>query len=207
MIKKQVWKPSALMGPLPATLVTAGNKEENNFFTVAWTGIVNTIPPITYISVRPERHSYGMILEEGAFCINLTTEDMAFAVDFAGVRSGKNLNKWQRLNLTPKFVEEITVPIIEESPLSLYCTVKEVIPLGSHHMILANVEKVIVTEDLLDDKGKLCLDQSNLLAYSHGEYFKVGEKLGTFGYSVRKKQTAPQKKNKTISKPANKTTK
>ncbi len=182
-----------MLAPLPPVMVSCGTVEKPNVLTVAWTGIINTIPPKTYISVRPERYSYPLIKESGEFVINLATTELCKAVDFCGVRSGRELNKFEQMGLTPMPTDELSAPMIDECPLSMECRVTEVIPLGSHDMFLADILAVHVDESLVDQNGKLHLDRSGLLAYAHGEYFSLGKKLGSFGYSVRKK---PKQKGK-----------
>lgn len=180
-------KAGTLLAPLPAVLVTCGTKEKANVLTIAWTGIINTIPPMTYISVRPERHSYSIIKETGEFVINLTTSAMAKETDFCGVRSGRDIDKISRCRLHLTAGETVGAPVIEESPLSLECRVTEIKELGSHHMFIAEITKVRLEERFMDSKGKINLQQAGLMAYSHGEYFSLGRKLGDFGFSVRKK--------------------
>lgn len=182
------WKGGALLAPLPAVLVSSGSIEKPNVMTVAWTGIINTIPAKTYISVRPERYSYEIIKENREFVINLTTKDLAFATDFCGVRSGKTVDKFNKMNLTPEKVSQISAPAIAESPVNLECKVTDIVKLGSHDMFLADIVAVNVNEELIDENGKLNLDKANLIAYSHGEYFELGNKIGKFGFSVQKKK-------------------
>lgn len=195
-MSKQAWKGSALLGPLPPTLVTCGSMERPNILTVAWTGVVNTIPPKTYISLRPERFSYELIRESGEFVINLPTRKLVRAVDFCGVRSGRDTDKFDQMGLHPEPASQLAVPMLAESPVSLECRVTNILPLGSHHMMLADILAVNVDEALLDATGKLCLDQCGLLAFAHGEYYALGERLGTFGYSVRKKKNKSAKGKK-----------
>lgn len=190
---KAVWKPGTLLAPLPAVLVSCGTMEKANVFTVAWTGIINTHPTMTYISVRPSRHSYSMIKESGEFVINLTTSAMVHSVDFCGVRSGKTVDKLGVCRLHKEPASQISAPLIAESPLSLECRVTEIKPLGTHDMFLAEVVAVDIDERYIDSKGKLNLQQAGLMSYAHGEYFATGRKLGEFGYSVRKK--SKNKKN------------
>lgn len=188
---KQVWKAGNMVYPLPAVMVSTADKEGNtNIFTVAWTGTVCTNPAMVYISVRPERYSYHMIEESGEFVINLTTEQLAHATDYCGVRSGRDVDKFAQMHLTPLPSQHISAPGIAESPVNLECKVTQVIPLGSHDMFLAEVLGVTVDEKYMDENGKFHLNDAGLVAYSHGEYFELGEKLGKFGYSVAKKQAA-----------------
>ncbi|MBC8558464.1 flavin reductase family protein [Fumia xinanensis] len=184
---KQVWKPGTMVSPVPPVMVSCGSLEKPNILTIAWTGIVNTIPAMTYISVRPQRFSYPLIKESREFVINLTTRALTWAADYCGVKSGADTDKFSVCKLTPAPASQVGAPLIKESPVNIECRVNQVIPLGSHDMFLAEIVAVNVDEVLVDQNGKLHLDQSGLVAYSHGEYFALGEKLGSFGYSVRKK--------------------
>lgn len=193
---KQIWKPGNMLYPLPAVMVSTADREGNtNILTIAWTGTVCTNPPMTYISVRPERHSYHMIKDSGEFVINLTTEDLMRAADFCGVRSGRDTDKWKECGLTEKPAVSLKyAPIIEESPVNIECRVEKTEELGSHHMFLAKVTAVRTDERYLDEKGKFDLNRAGLLAYSHGEYLSLGKKLGTFGCSVKKKASSKGRK-------------
>ena len=193
---KQTWKPGNMIYPLPAVMVSTADKKGNsNILTVAWTGTVCTNPPMAYISVRPERYSYHMIKESGEFVINLTTKKLIRATDYCGVRSGRNVDKWKECRLTKSSAKSLKyAPVIEEAPVNIECKVKSIQELGSHHMFLAEVTAVQVDETYMDEKGKFDLNRTGLIAYSHGEYLDLGTKLGTFGYSVRKKQTARKPK-------------
>lgn len=193
-MSKITLKPGTLLAPLPAVLVTCGTIEKANALTIAWTGIINTIPPMTYISVRPERHSYPIIKETGEFVINLTTSAMAKETDFCGVRSGRDMNKIEKCRLTLTEGKTVSAPVIEQSPLSLECKVREIKELGSHHMFIAEITGIQAEERYMDSKGKLNLQQAGLMAYSHGEYFALGRKLGDFGFSVRKKSKLSSKR-------------
>lgn len=186
---KQIWKPGNMVYPLPAAMVSVGAKDgTTNIITIAWTGTVCTNPAMLYISVRPERYSYNMIKETGEFVLNLTTEALAKATDYCGVRSGRDVDKWKETGLTAGKANALSyAPIIEESPVNIECKVSEVKELGSHHMFLAEVVSVQVSEEYMDEKGKFCLNDTRLMAYSHGEYLTLGNKIGTFGYSVKKK--------------------
>ena len=190
-MSKQSWKPGTLIYPLPAVLVTTGaTPEEYNMLTIAWTGTICTDPPMCYISVRKERHSYDIIRRTGEFCINLTTEDMAHATDWCGVRSGRNEDKWKATGLTPMANPHVSAPIIAESPLSICCRVREVKELGSHDMFIADVVDVEADDRFIDpETGKFSLDKANPIVYSHGEYYSLGKLIGHFGWSVRKKKT------------------
>lgn len=183
------WKPGTMIYPLPAVLVSCGSSEEDfNILTVAWTGTICTNPPMCYISVRPERHSYPIIKKNMEFVINLTTEEMAFATDWCGVRSGKNFNKFSEMNLTPGKATYVNAPIIEESPLCIECRVKEILSLGSHDMFIADVLNVKADEKFLNaETGKFDLAKAGLLTYVHGAYYKTGDLIGKFGWSVEKK--------------------
>ncbi len=187
-MSKQFWKGSALLAPAPAVLVTCGTAENPNVLTIGWTGICCTRPPMTYISVRPERFSHDIIEKSGEFVINLTTSAMVKQTDFCGVKSGRDLNKFEACNFHTVPSQKLSVPLIEECPVSLECRVTEVKPLGSHTMFLAEIVGVDVDEKYIDSKEKLNLQQCGLTAYAHGEYFALGRKLGDFGYSVRKKK-------------------
>ena len=194
-MSKQSWKPGTLIYPLPAVLVTTGaTPEEYNMLTIAWTGTICTDPPMCYISVRKERHSYDIIRRTGEFCINLTTEDMAHATDWCGIRSGRNEDKWKATGLTPMTNPHVSAPIIAESPLSICCRVREVKELGSHDMFIADVVGVEADDRFIDpETGKFSLDKANPIVYSHGEYYSLGKLIGHFGWSVRKKTTKRRK--------------
>ena len=182
------WKGGALTAPVPPCMVTCGKGEEANIITIAWTGIINTVPPKTYISVRPSRHSYRLIKESGEFCVNLTSASLIKAADFCGIYTGKKVDKFARCGLTKEIATQVECPIIAESPLSLECRVTDVIELGSHHMFLADIVAVDVDESLIDKDGKLRLERADLAAFAHGEYFELGKKIGTFGFSAKKKK-------------------
>ena len=182
------WRGGALLAPAPPALVTCGDMENSNALAVAWTGIINTVPPKTYISVRPGRHSYQLIKERGEFVINLTSADMIKALDGCGMLTGAKVDKFAKFGLIKEQASEVSCPLVEQSPLSLECRVTDVIELGSHHMFLADVVAVDVDEHLVDANGKLRLDKANLAAFAHGEYFALGKKIGDFGFSVRKKK-------------------
>lgn len=186
---KQTWKGSTLLAPMPAALVTCGTLNAPNIFTVAWTGIVNTQPPKTYISVRPGRFSYPLIRQSGEFAINLTTRQLLRAVDFCGVRSGRDTDKFAICGLTAEPASQLSCPLLAESPLSLECRVTDVLELGSHHMLLADIVAVNADEALIAQSGKLQLNHADLIAFAHGAYYELGRQLGTFGYSVAKKST------------------
>lgn len=193
---KQTWKAGNMVYPLPAAMISCQRDgEKPNIITVAWTGTVCTNPPMLYISVRPERYSYAVIRESGEFVVNLTTKKLARATDFCGVRSGRNVDKFKETGLTAVPSEKIKAPMIKESPVNIECRVTEVKELGSHHMFLAEVLAVHIAEEYLDKDGKFRLNQTGLMAYSHGEYLELGKNIGTFGYSV-KKNTAKKKRGR-----------
>ena len=187
---KQSWKPGTMIYPLPAVLISCGeNEQEYNLFTVAWTGTVCTNPPMCYISVRPERHSYETIKRTGEFVINLTTASLARATDWCGVRSGRDYDKFSEMGLTAEAAAVVKAPIVAESPVSIECRVKQIVPLGSHDMFIADVVNVLVDEEYINSEtGKLELERADMIAYSHGEYFRLGKAIGHFGWSVRKKK-------------------
>lgn len=188
-MSKQIWKPSTLLAPIPPVMVTCGDiNSTSNIITIAWTGIVNTIPPMTYISVRRERYSYNIIKDSGEFVINLTTADLARATDFCGVRSGTAIDKFSEMKLTKEQASIVKCPCIKESPINIECRVKQVIELGSHDMFLSEILAVSVDENIIDNTGRLCIDKASLLAFAHGEYFELGKCIGSFGYSVKKKK-------------------
>lgn len=191
---KEFWKGSVITSPIPPTMVTCGTVENPNVFTVAWTGVLNTRPPVTYISVRPERFSYDLIKKFGEFVINLTTEQLVRAADYCGVKSGRNINKFEEMNLTAEPASKVNAPILSQSPVNIECKVREVVSLGSHDMFVADIVAVDVAKELLDSNGRLALEKANLVAYSHGDYFALGKKLGSFGYSVKKKKRKRHKK-------------
>ena len=178
-----------MLYPLPAVLVSCGaTPEEYNLVTVAWTGTICSDPPMCYISLRPERHSYDIIRRTGEFVINLTTEALARATDWCGVRSGRDYDKFREMGLTPEPAGKVSAPTLKESPVSIECRVRQVVPLGTHDMFVADVVNVLVDEELINaETGKFELERAGLLAYSHGEYYSLGKALGHFGWSVRKK--------------------
>lgn len=187
-MKKQDWKPGNMLYPVPAVMVSCGREgEKPNIVTVAWAGTVCSDPVMVSISVRPERYSYDIIKETREFVINLTTRELTRATDWCGVKSGRDVDKFAEMNLTAGPANHLKyAPVIAESPVNLECRVTEIQELGSHHMFLAEVVGVQVSEKFLDDTGKFELNATDLVAYSHGEYFVLGEKLGKFGYSVKK---------------------
>ena len=185
---KLVWKPGTMIYPLPAVLVSCGDKQGNsNILTIAWTGILCSDPAIVYISVRPERYSRRIIRESGEFVINLTTEKLAYATDFCGVRSGRDVDKWKECNLTPMEATKVYAPIIAESPVNIECKVMKMERLGSHDMFMAEVIAVDVSEEFVDEKGRFDINACKLITFAHGAYYSLKEMIGTFGYTVRKK--------------------
>lgn len=187
---KQDWKPGTLIYPLPAAMISCGSTpEEYNIITLSWLGTICTNPPMCYISVRPERHSYEIIKRDMEFVINITTEDLAFATDWCGVRSGKDFSKFDEMKLTPGKASIVQVPIIEESPLNIECRVREILSLGSHDMFIADVVNVKADEKYIDpETGKFSLESAKPIAYSHGQYYGLGDRIGGFGWTVRKKK-------------------
>ena len=185
---KQIWKPATLLSPLPAALVTCGTVEEPNVLTIAWTGIINSSPAMTYISVRPERWSHHLIAESGEFVINVTTDSLVRAADFCGVRSGKDTDKFAEMKLTALPASKVSAPLLAQSPISLECKVTEVKHLGSHDMFIAEIVAIQVDDKYIDEDGRLDLRKAGVMFYSHGEYFAQGKKIGQMGYSVKKKR-------------------
>ena len=187
-MSKQSWKPGNMLYPLPVVMVSCNRKgDKPNIVTVAWTGTICSDPAMVSISVRPERYSHDIIEETGEFVINLVTKDLTYATDYCGVRSGRDVDKFKEMNLTPLPSKMIDAVGIEESPVNIECKVVEVKKLGSHDMFIAEVVNVTVDDRYMDENNKFNLNDSDLVAYSNGEYFTLGEKIGTFGYSVRKK--------------------
>lgn len=196
---KENWKPGTLIYPLPAVLVSCGaTPDEYNLLTVAWTGTVCTNPPMCYISVRPERHSYDIIRRTGEFVINLTTEELARATDWCGVRSGRDHDKFRETGLTPVPATVVKAPVVAEAPLSIECRVRQILPLGSHDLFLAEVVNIQADSRYIDSEtGKLELQKARPIVYSHGEYFALGRMLGYFGWSVRRKRESNGSDNPT----------
>ena len=193
--EKVLWKPGNMLYPLPAVLVSVSDGAgRDNVFTVAWAGTVCTNPPMVSISVRPSRYSFEMLRKTREFVINLTTDDLAFAADFCGVRSGRDVDKFKELGLEKEEAAFVRAPLIGQSPVNIECRVDRELELGSHVMFLASVEAVHVRKKDLDDKNRLLLNQTGLMVYSHGEYRSLGKKLGFFGYSVQKKKKMSVKK-------------
>ncbi|WP_297085762.1 flavin reductase family protein [uncultured Draconibacterium sp.] len=188
------WKPGTIIYPLPAVMVSCGeNPEEYNIITIAWTGTINSDPPMCYISVRPGRHSYDIIKRTGEYVINLTTEKLARATDWCGCRSGRKYNKWKEMNLTPAPAKLVKAPIIEESPVNIECRVKDIVELGTHHMFVSDVVSVSVDDNYMNEEQAFSFSKANPLVYSHGHYFGMGKKVGKFGWSVEKKKKSGKK--------------
>ena len=186
---KETWKPGNMLYPLPAVMVSVTDGQGNdNIITVAWTGTICTNPPMVYISVRPSRYSYEMLKKTGEFVINLTTEELAFATDYCGVRSGRDVDKFKEAHLTKEPAQFVKAPMIKESPVSIECRVTEVKELGSHHMFLAEILAVHAQQEYIDKNNKFQLNKAKPIVYSHGEYLGTGKSLGTFGYSVKKRK-------------------
>ena len=192
-MSKVTWKPGTFLYPLPVVMVSCGTMEESNIITVAWTGIMNTDPAMVYISVRPTRHSYNIIKESGEFVINLTTEDLAYATDWCGVKTGAQVDKFKEMNLTKESAKFVKCPMIKESPVSVECRVKEIKELGSHHMFIAEVLGINADEKFIDEKGAFDISKCNLIAYSNGNYYSLGKKIGKFGFSVQKNKKRRKK--------------
>lgn len=183
-------KPGTMLNPVPAVMVTCADGESSNIITIAWTGIINSDPPMTYVSVRKERYSHRLIKESGEFVINLTTEELAKATDFCGVRSGRNIDKAAETGLSFVPAEIVGCPMISESTVNIECRVTEIKELGSHDMFMAEIVKVHADEKLFDENGRLCLEKAGLISYSHGEYFGLKKNpIGKFGFSVMKAKT------------------
>lgn len=187
-MSKAMWKPGTFLYPIPAVMVSCGTMEKSNIITVAWTGILNTDPAMVYISVRPSRHSYNMIKEQGEFVINLTTRDLAKATDWCGVKTGAKVDKFKEMNMHKEKANFVKCPMIKESPVSVECKVKEIRELGSHHMFVAEVLAINADEKYIDEKGAFDISKCDLIAYSNGHYYTLGKKIGKFGFSVQKKR-------------------
>ena len=185
---KVEWKSGTFIYPIPAVMVTSGDMEKSNIMTVAWTGILNTNPAMCYISVRPERYSYELIKENMEFVINLTDEKLAFATDWCGVRSGRQVDKFKEMKLTKEEANHVKCPIIKESPVAIECKVKEIRELGSHHMFIAEVLSIDAEDKYIDEKGAFDISKCDLIAYANGGYYSLDKKIGKFGFSVEKKK-------------------
>ena len=192
-MSKVTWKSGTFLYPLPAVMVSCGTMEKSNIITVAWTGIINTNPAMVYISVRPTRHSYNIIKETGEFVINLTTQKLAYATDWCGVKTGAKVDKFKELKLTKEKAKFVKCPMIQESPVSVECKVKEIKELGSHHMFIAEVLAINADEQYIDEKGAFDIYKCELIAYANGGYYSLGKKLGKFGFSVQKNNKKTKK--------------
>lgn len=192
-MSKVTWKPGTFIYPLPAVMVSCGDMEKSNIITVAWTGIINTDPAMVYISVRPSRYSYNIIKESGEFVINLTTKELAYATDWCGVKTGAKFDKFKEMKLTKEKAKFVKCPMIKESPVSVECKVKEIRELGTHHMFVAEVLGINADEKYIDEKGAFDISKCDLIAYSNGNYYSLGKKIGRFGYSVQKNKKRRKK--------------
>lgn len=190
-MEKASFKPGTMLNPVPVVMVSCGGEpSEYNIITIAWTGIINSEPPMTYVSVRKSRHSHRIIKDNGEFVINICNEDLAFATDYCGVKSGKDVDKFREQKLTPVSAEMVKCPMIGEAPVNLECKVTQMISLPSHDMFIAEIVKVHADKSLINEKGKILLEEANLICYNHGEYFGLRRKpIGKFGYSIMKEKT------------------
>ncbi|MBO6113511.1 MAG: flavin reductase family protein [Lachnospiraceae bacterium] len=195
-MSREVWKPGNMLYPVPAIMVTVGDEEVNNIITIAWTGTVNSDPAMVSISVRKSRYSHELLMKHREFVINLVTKKLARAMDYCGVKSGRDVDKFKEMRLTRGKAVKVNAPIIEESPVNIECVVKQVISLGSHDMFLAEVLAVDVDDSYMDESGRFNLEKANLVAYSHGQYYTLGENIGKFGFSVKKKVKNKIKKHR-----------
>lgn len=185
---KELWKPGNMLYPLPAVMVTVGNgKDKDNIITIAWTGTVNSDPPMVSVSVRKSRYSHELLTENGEFVINLVTRELTYAMDYCGVKTGRDMDKFEAMKLHRGQAKTVSVPVIEESPVNIECKVTQVLELGSHDMFLALVTGVQADEKYMDEGGRFDLNRADLVTYSHGQYYTLGEYVGKFGYSVQKK--------------------
>ena len=189
-MKKRSFKPGTMLNPVPVVMVSCGDVNHGNIITVAWTGIVNSDPPMTYVSIRKERYSHEIIKNAGDVVINLTTEELTFATDYCGVKSGRDTDKFKEQKLTPLPAEKVKAPLIAQSPVNLECKVKEIHEYGSHDMFIAEIVNVQAAEEWIDETGRIRLDKAGLICYNHGEYFGLRRQpLGRFGFSVMKSKT------------------
>lgn len=192
-MKKVTWKPGTLMAPVPPALISCAHGGKDNLITIAWTGIINSEPAKTYISVRPSRYSYELIKQSGEFVINMPSSHIVRSIDFCGVKSGKDLDKFAACGLTREKASVVSCPMVAESPVSIECKVTEIIPLGTHDMFIADIVAVNIDERYIDEKGKFHPEKCAFAAYAHGQYFALGKKIGSFGYSVKKKKTTKRR--------------
>ena len=187
-MSKVTWKGGTLLAPVPAVLVSCGIVEKPTALTIAWTGIISSDPPTTYISVRPERNSYEIIKQSGEFCVNMMPSQVVRSLDYCGIKSGRNEDKLEKRKLNALPCTKISAPMIAQSKIALECKVTEIQPRGSHDMFIAEIVAVDIEEELIDEKGRLMIEQAGLLAYAHGTYFALGKKIGTFGFSTKQKR-------------------
>ncbi len=192
-MSKITWKPGTFLYPLPAVMISCGTMEKSNIITVAWTGIINTDPAMVYISVRPTRYSYNIINKTKEFVINLTNEQLAYATDWCGVKTGEKFDKFKEMKLTKEKAKFVKCPMIKESPVSVECKVKEIKELGSHHMFIAEVLAINADEKYIDERGAFDISKCNLITYSNGNYYSLGKKIGRFGFSVKKNKSKNEK--------------
>ncbi len=185
-MEKVIWKSGTFIYPIPAVMVSCGNMEKSNIITVAWTGIINTNPAMVYVSIRPERYSYNIIKETKEFVINLTTEELAYATDWCGVKSGAKVDKFKEMKLTKQKAENLNCPMISESPVSIECKVKEIREYGSHHMFVSEVLSINAAKEYIDENGRFDIGKCKLISYANGNYYSLGKQIGKFGYSVKK---------------------
>ena len=203
--KRKNLSPGTLTAPLPPAMVTVGDYDNANIITIAWTGILASVPPKTYISVRPSRHSHGMLMERGEFVINLPSANLARTVDFVGIYTGAKMDKFEKCSLTKQKSDKVAPPTIAECPIALECRVCEVVSMGSHDVFIADIVGVSCHEDLIDADGKIHYEKADLLAYAHGEYYTLGNTVGRFGFSTDKQKKAVKKE--AVKKPTEKTEK
>ena len=195
-LSKVVWKGGTLLAPVPPVMVSCGDMESSNIITIAWTGIINSNPPKTYISVRPQRHSFDIIKNTKEFVINLTPASLVKEADYCGIYTGAKVDKFEKCKFTKAVASTVACPIIEECPMNLECKVTDIVELGSHNMFIADITAINVDESLLDENGKLRLEKAKLAAFAHGQYFELGKKIGDFGFSVKKKKSKKPIKKK-----------
>ncbi len=195
---KITWKAGTMLYPVPPAMISCGTLEHPNIMTAAWTGIISSEPPMTYVSIRPSRYSHGIIKESGEFVINLPTLAMVTAADFCGVKSGRDIDKFKETELTPAPCTQVRAPQIAESPVSIECKVKEIRNFGTHDMFLAEIVAVNVDDKYIDKDGKFWIEKTGLLAFAHGHYFTLGRNLGSFGFSVNKNRLAMMRKMERI---------
>lgn len=199
--KRKFLSPGTLTAPVPPALVTVGDFDNANIITIAWTGILASIPPKTYVSIRPSRHSYGILKEHGEFVVNLPSVSIAKQVDYAGIYTGAKVDKWEKCGFTKQKSEKVSTPTIAECPIALECKVCEVVPMGSHDVFVADIVGVSCHESIFDEKGKMQFDKADLLAYAHGEYYALGEVVGRFGFSTDKAKKCDKTKKNVVEEP------